>query len=138
MLPVAVGTVFLPVVGQAQQRNQSALALTASGTPPAGLPAAATARAAAVPQGAPNARLLPDISLVGDLIADLSPDGTTQEDGTRLGVREVELALQAAVDPSFRGDVFIGFSDAEGVAVEQAFITATTRRLIRVTRWYGR
>jgi hypothetical protein len=125
-LPVAVGTVFLPVVGQAQQRNQSALALTASGTPPAGLPAAAAARAAAVPQGAPNARLLPDISLVGDLIADLSPDGTTQEDGTRLGVREVELALQAAVDPSFRGDVFIGFSDAEGVAVEQAFITATT------------
>lgn len=77
-------------------------------------------------QGAPNPRLLPDISLVGDLIADLSPDGTTQEDGTRFGIREVELALQAAVDPTFRGDVFLGFSDAEGVHIEQAFITATS------------
>jgi hypothetical protein len=77
-------------------------------------------------QGAPNPRLLPDISVVGDLIADLSPDGTTQEDGTRMGVREIELALQAAVDPSFRGDVFIGFSDAEGVGIEQAFMTATS------------
>lgn len=82
--------------------------------------------APAAPQGAPNARLLPDISLVGDLVADLSPDGTTQEDGTRLGVREIELALQANVDPSFRGDVFIGFSDAEGVGIEQAWMTATS------------
>lgn len=82
--------------------------------------------APAVPQGAPNPRLLPDVSLVGDLIADLSPDGTTQEDGTRLSVREIELALQANVDPSFRGDVFIGFSDAEGVAIEQAYMTATS------------
>jgi hypothetical protein len=69
---------------------------------------------------------LPDISLVGDLIADLSPDGSSQEDGTRFGIREVELALQAAVDPTFRGDVFLGFSDAEGVHIEQAFLTATS------------
>ena len=78
------------------------------------------------PQGQANTRLLPDISLVGDLIADLSPDGSTQEDGTRFGIREVELALQAAVDPTFRGDVFLGFSDAEGVHIEQAFVTATS------------
>jgi hypothetical protein len=63
---------------------------------------------------------------VGDLIADLSPDGSTQEDGTRLGVREIELAVQAAVDPTFRADVFLGFSDAEGVHIEQAFMTATS------------
>jgi hypothetical protein len=68
--------------------------------------------------------LLPDISAVGDFIADLSPDGSTQEDGSRIGVREVELALQAAVDPYFRGDVFIGIHDGE-VAIEQAFLTAT-------------
>src|SRR5687768_5138030 len=80
----------------------------------------------AVPQGAANPRLLPDISVVGDLIADLSPDGTTQEDGARFGIREVELAVQAAVDPSFRADVFLGFSDAEGVHIEQAFMTATS------------
>ena len=76
-------------------------------------------------QGAANPRLLPDISAVGDLIADLSPKGSTMEDGTRFGIREVEIALQAAVDPTFRGDVFIGFSDAEGVAIEQAFLTAS-------------
>src|SRR5687768_15869835 len=80
----------------------------------------------AVPQGAANPRLLPDISVVGDLIADLSPDGTTQEDGSRLVIREVELAVQAAVDPTFRADVFLGFSDAEGVHIEQAFMTATS------------
>lgn len=88
---------------------------------------APTSRTTATPpaQGAPNTRLLPDISLVGDLIADVSPDGSTQEDGTRLGVRELEVAFQAAVDPTFRGDVYIGVSDAEGVGIEQAFLTAS-------------
>src|SRR5688572_6072218 len=77
-------------------------------------------------QGSANPRLLPDISAVGDLLADLSPKGSTLEDGSRFGIREVEVALQAAVDPTFRGDVFIGFSDAEGVAIEQAFLTASS------------
>jgi len=77
-------------------------------------------------QGASNPRLLPDISVVGDFVADLSPEGSTQEDGSRLGVREVELAFQAAVDPYFRGDVFIGFNDAEGVGVEQAYLTTSS------------
>ena len=107
-----------PNVAAAQQRLTPLLAGAGSRTP--------TARRAAAPQGAANPRLLPDISVVGDLIADLSPDGSTQEDGARLGLREVELALQAAVDPTFRGDVFLGFSDAEGVHIEQAFLTATS------------
>jgi hypothetical protein len=78
------------------------------------------------PQQAPvNPRMLPDISAVGDLIGDLSPKGSTQEDATRFGIREVELAVQAVVDPYFRGDVFLGFSDAEGVHIEQAFLTTT-------------
>ena len=77
-------------------------------------------------QGVVNARLLPDISVVGDFIGDFSPEGSTQEDGSRLGVREVEVAFQAAVDPYFRGDVFIGFNDVEGVGVEQAFLTASS------------
>jgi hypothetical protein len=72
-----------------------------------------------------NPRMLPDISAVGDLIGDLSPEGSTQEDGSRFGIREVEIALQAVVDPYFRGDVFLGFSDAEGVHIEQAFLTTT-------------
>ena len=84
-----------------------------------------TRPAAAGPQGATNTRLLPDISAVGDFIADLSPKGSTQEDGTRFGVREVEVAVQAVVDPYFRGDIFLGFSDVEGVAIEQAYLTTT-------------
>jgi len=72
-----------------------------------------------------NPRLLPDISLVGDLIFDLSRRGSTQEDGSRFGVREIELQLVAPVDPYFRGDVLLAYSDAEGVAVEQALLATT-------------
>jgi hypothetical protein len=77
------------------------------------------------PRGSTNPRLLPDFSAVGDLVGDLSPKGSTQEDGTRFSVREVELAVQAAVDPFFRGDVFLGISDLEKISIEQAFLTAT-------------
>ena len=76
--------------------------------------------------GTSNPRFLPDISAVADMIADLSPDGSTQEDESRFGVREVELALQAVVDPYFRGDIFLGVSDAEGVSIEQAYLTTTS------------
>jgi hypothetical protein len=79
------------------------------------------------PQTGPsNPRLLPDISAVGDFVADLSPDGSTQEDRARFSVREVEVAIQAVVDPYFRGDVFLGVSDLEGIAIEQAFLTTTS------------
>jgi hypothetical protein len=78
-------------------------------------------------QGGPtNARLLPDISAVGDLIGDLSPKGSKQEGGERFSIREVEVAVQAAVDPYFRGDVFLGISDLEGISIEQAYLTATS------------
>jgi hypothetical protein len=77
-------------------------------------------------QGPTNARLLPDISAVGDLVADLSPKGSTQESGDRFSVREVEVAIQAAVDPYFRGDIFLGISDLEGIGIEQAYLTATS------------
>ena len=110
----------LPLVASAQRRVSSGF--TAATTPNLWR----VGNQPSPPQGAPNTRLLPDISLVGDLIADFSPDGTTQEDGSRFSVREAELAIQAAVDPSFRGDVFLGFSDAEGVHIEQAFMTATS------------
>ena len=75
--------------------------------------------------GPTNPRLLPDVSAVGDLVGDLSPRASTQEDGSRFGVREVELALQAAVDPFFRGDVFLGISDLESISIEQAYLTTT-------------
>ena len=78
-------------------------------------------------QGGPtNPRLLPDISAVGDFVGDLTGRRSTQEDGSRLGVREVEVALQAVVDPYLRGDIFIGLNDVEGVAIEQAYLTTTS------------
>ena len=76
-------------------------------------------------QGPINPRLLPDISAVGDLVGDLTPKHSTQEDQSRFGVREVELAFQAAVDPFFRSDVFLGLSDLEKVSIEQAYLTST-------------
>jgi hypothetical protein len=122
LLAALVTLTGAPVTLIAQQRTTP---LFTAGAPRLTSSPAVSKRASA-PQGAANPRLLPDISLVGDLIADLSPDGSTQEDGARFGIREVELALQAAVDPTFRGDVFLGFSDAEGVHIEQAFLTATS------------
>jgi hypothetical protein len=38
----------------------------------------------------------------------------------------VEVALQAVVDPYFRGDIFLGVSDLEGIAIEQAYLTTTS------------
>ena len=75
--------------------------------------------------GPANPRLLPDISAVGDFVGDFTPRGSTQEDGTRFAVREIEVALQAAVDPYFRGDIFLGINDLEKIAIEQAYLTAT-------------
>jgi hypothetical protein len=99
----------------------------AQGATPGAAPAPAQGAPAATGTAGPtNPRLLPDVSAVGDLIADLSPKGSTQEDQTRFGVREVEVAIQAAVDPYFRGDVFLGLNDVEKVAIEQAYLTTTS------------
>lgn len=76
--------------------------------------------------GPTNPRLMPDISAVGDILFDASPKGSTQPDPSkRADIREVEIAIQAAVDPYFRGDIFLGFSDDEKVSIEQAFLTTT-------------
>jgi len=95
----------------------------------AGQTGAAEGADAAAQQGGaagPAQRLLPDISVVGDFVGDLSPDGSTQEGGERASVREIELAAQAAVDPYFRGDVFLGISDLEGISIEQTYLTTTS------------
>ena len=72
-----------------------------------------------------NPRLLPDISALGDLAADLSPDGSTQEDGRRFGVREVEVAIQANVDPYFRADFILGVH-SDAIEIEEAYATTTS------------
>jgi hypothetical protein len=69
---------------------------------------------------------MPNISAIGDIIADFSPDGSTLESGRRFDVREIELALGASVDPFFRGDFILGISDEEGIAIEEAYLTTTS------------
>jgi hypothetical protein len=68
--------------------------------------------------------LNPDISVIGDFLADLSPgEPRHTESGERFSLREVELALQAAVDPYFRADFFLGIH-ADEIEVEEAYLTA--------------
>lgn len=67
--------------------------------------------------------LNPDISAVGELLADLSPEEPAFTEGERLEVREVEIGLQAVVDAYLRADFFIGLH--EGAAeIEEAYLTA--------------
>jgi hypothetical protein len=74
--------------------------------------------------GPTNPRFLPDISAIGEFIGDFTSGRSTQESGRRLDIREVELAVQAAVDPYFRADIILGLSDEEGVAIEESYLTA--------------
>lgn len=87
--------------------------------------AADTTRRATPPSAPINPRLMPDISAIGEVIGDLTPDSVTQEAGRRLDIREVELAISSAVDPYFRADFILGLSDLEKVSIEEAYITST-------------
>jgi len=68
--------------------------------------------------------LNPDISAIGDLFFDLSPTRPRfTEDGTRFALAEVELGIQAFVDPFFRADFFLGLHGGE-IEVEEGYVTA--------------
>ncbi len=68
--------------------------------------------------------LNPDMSAIGELLTDLSPKRPkTTTEGQRFEVREVELGIQAVVDPFFRADFFIGVHP-EAVEIEEAYLTA--------------
>lgn len=113
------------------------------GAPPPGVRPAAPAPGAtsAAPQppatgGNPLARLLllPDISAIGSAalafdsydVDALSPRSgpTSREDKPRFLFEELELGLQAVVDPYVRADVFIAFTPEEGVDIEEAYVTS--------------
>lgn len=66
--------------------------------------------------------LNPDISLIADFLADLSPDESTIEGGDRFQLREVEIGIQGAVDPYFRYDAFVAIHGGE-VEIEEAYAT---------------
>ncbi|MGH7470179.1 MAG: hypothetical protein ACRENP_19710 [Longimicrobiales bacterium] len=68
--------------------------------------------------------LNPDISVIGEFLADLSTgEPKTTTEGERFEVREVELAIQSVVDPFFRADFFLGLHP-DGIEIEEAFLTA--------------
>lgn len=103
-------------------------------SPPAGSAPEGAAPAAASRGGNPFGRLLlmPDLSAVGS--ASLAYDGYDVERRSPRGgpfspaekpafaFEELELGLQAVVDPYLRADVFLAFSE-EGAAVEEAYVT---------------
>ncbi|ACG72759.1 conserved hypothetical protein [Anaeromyxobacter sp. K] len=87
--------------------------------------------------GSPYARLLllPDVSAIGS--ASLAYDGYDVEKRSPRGgpfspaekpafaFEELELGLQAVVDPYVRADVFLSFTEA-GAGVEEAYVTTLT------------
>jgi len=83
---------------------------------------AAVGQAAAPATTSTQASLLPDISVIADLLTDLSPDGSTIEEGDRFQLREVELAFQGSVDPYFRYDAFFGVHPEE-FEIEEGYAT---------------
>lgn len=66
--------------------------------------------------------ILPDISLLGDFMGYYA--GRSFEEGrNRFSLREVELALQAAVDPYARADFFLAKPEDESLEVEEGYVT---------------
>ncbi|MBI1810175.1 MAG: hypothetical protein HYR75_09785, partial [Gemmatimonadetes bacterium] len=62
----------------------------------------------------------PAISAVGELVADLSPDGSTQPDSARFGVRTVELGLQSTLERRLRATIFVSANDRQRVTIDEA------------------
>jgi hypothetical protein len=117
-----------------RQKLEAQIAREMGGATP-GAQAPAPAPAPAPPTGAaPRARrpVLPDISAVGSFAAawdgydvgQLSPrEGPQGPAGKPTFLfQELELGLQAVIDPYFRADAFISFTP-DGVAVEEAYLT---------------
>jgi hypothetical protein len=87
-------------------------------------PAAAQGGAPASSQPAPQSRAFnPDISVIGNFLAVMGKNPFNAPPPLQL--TEVEMALQAAVDPYSRADFYLAFGP-EGVEVEEGFITFTS------------
>ncbi|MCU1280470.1 MAG: Zinc-regulated TonB-dependent outer rane receptor [bacterium] len=75
--------------------------------------------------------LNPDISAIVDFAAGWFQDdlGTIKSgddpQSTGFKAQEIELALQAVVDPYFRADIFLTIPNLEGIEVEEAYLTTS-------------
>lgn len=75
--------------------------------------------------------LNPDISAILDFAAGWYSNDHAVKSGddpgqTGLNLQEMEVGLQATVDPYFRGDVFLTIPNAQGLEVEEAYVTSTS------------
>jgi hypothetical protein len=108
----------------AQRQNQAAA--SAAVPPPAASPSSG---GFGVALGRVFQTLNPDISAIVDFAAGWfqDDDGTIKSgddpQSTGFKAQEIELALQAVVDPYFRADIFLTIPDLRGLEVEEAFLT---------------
>ncbi|HEX6839801.1 MAG TPA: hypothetical protein VF334_24665 [Polyangia bacterium] len=112
----------------AAQKTKDEAANASSPVPPAAPPSGSGFGAAL---GRVFQTLNPDISAIIDFAAGWYQDDTgTIKSGddpghTGFNAQEVELALQAIVDPYFRADVYLTIPNLQGLEVEEAFLTTT-------------
>ena len=67
-----------------------------------------------------------NISIVGDLLADLTPDSSTLESARRFELREVHVQLGVKIDDRLRGDFIVGLDDGGSVDVMEANLSTTS------------
>lgn len=90
---------------------------------PSGPPAAVTAPARVNVAPGQIGAVLPEIGLVGDIVATSSQKRSDTQGNDRISAREVELVVGSYVDPYSRLDSTIAFSDFEEVSLEEAYLT---------------
>jgi hypothetical protein len=115
---------IIAMEGQMRQlKEQQALAQ------PAPIPPAAAGAPAQQPvalggaEGSAAKALNPDISVIGDFIADAGHNPV--QPSPSMQMHESEVGLQAILDPYARGDFFLSFGE-EGVNLEEGYITFTS------------
>lgn len=69
------------------------------------------------------AKLIPEIGVVADVVAELGSSKIDSDDINQLKVRELELVLGSNVDPYSRLDATIAFTEQENVELEEAYLT---------------
>ncbi|HZS35457.1 MAG TPA: hypothetical protein VFF06_01445 [Polyangia bacterium] len=119
----------------AQQKSQPAAATPQAATPAAVAPPPSTPAQPTAGGWASFGRFIqsmnPDLSAIVDFAAGwYSDDQGTHKSGddpakTGFNVQEVEVALQAVVDPYFRADLFLTIPNLGGLEVEEAYLTTT-------------
>ena len=72
------------------------------------------------------ADLLSNLNIIGDVISDLTPDGSTLESGRRFELRELHLATRASIESWLRGDFRLGVDDEGRLMLMEAALTTTS------------